>query len=177
MANEPEPFDQKMENIKSFIRSCQIYMEIKHAQFPTQRVRIMWVLSYMTKGSADAWRENILDQFDDEFTPDPYTLLLELFAAIKRDFGDLNKRTTKVMALKKMQQGNKMCEEHIQEFKQVAWGSRYEGTPLIDEFKRSIHPKIRQRLMEAEMPLVTIDDWYRRAGTMDRAWRQSQEES
>ena len=101
-ANELEPFDRKMENIKSFIRSCQIYMEIKHAQFPTQRVCIMWVLSYMTKGSADAWRENILDQFNDEFTPDPFTLLSELFAAIKRDFGDLNKRTTKVMALKKM---------------------------------------------------------------------------
>ena len=77
-------------------------MEIKHAQFPTQHVRIMWALSYMTKGSTDAWRENILDRFDNEFTLDPFTLLSELFAAIKRDFGDLNERTTKVMALKKM---------------------------------------------------------------------------
>ena len=76
-------------------------MEIKHAQFPTQRVHIMWVLSYMTKGSADAWRENILDRFDDKFTPDPFMLLSELFTAIKRDFGDLNERTTKVMALDK----------------------------------------------------------------------------
>ena len=31
--------------------------------------------------------------------------------------------------------------------------------------------------MEAETPPVTIDDWYRRARTMDRAWHQSQEES
>ena len=116
----------------SWNHSTEKWKEIKHAQFPTQHVHIMWVLSYMTKGSADTWRENILDQFDDEFTPDPFMLLLELFTTIKRDFGDLNKRTTKVMALKKMQQGNKMCEEHIQEFKQVAWGS---GTPLIDEFK------------------------------------------
>ena len=56
----------------------------------------------MTKGSTDVWREKILDRFDDEFTPDPFTLLSELFAAIKRDFGNLNERTTKVMALKKM---------------------------------------------------------------------------
>ena len=62
----------------------------------------MWVLSYMTKGSTDAWRENILDQFNNEFTADLFTLLSELFTAIKRDFGDLNERTTKVMALKKL---------------------------------------------------------------------------
>ena len=31
--------------------------------------------------------------------------------------------------------------------------------------------------MEAKTLPVTIDNWYKRAGTMDRAWRQSQEES
>jgi hypothetical protein len=135
MAKEPEPFDGKMENVKTFIRSCQIYIEIKHAQFATEQVSIMWALLYMTKGSTNAWRENILDQFEDDFLPDPFTTLRELFNRITADFGDLNERTTKVMVLKKICQGTKTCEEHIQEFKQVAWGSGYTGSLLINEFK------------------------------------------
>ena len=45
MAKEPKLFDGKMENIKAFIRSCQIYIEIKQGQFVSEQVRIMWVLS------------------------------------------------------------------------------------------------------------------------------------
>jgi cell division protein FtsB len=159
-AREAEPFDGKMENVKPFIQSCQIYIEIKQAQFASQRIAIMWILSYMTKGSTDAWREHILNQFAGEFEADPFTQVSQLYQAIEADFGDLNKRTTKVMALKKLRQGTNTCEEHIQAFKQLAWGSGYEGAPLIDEFKRSLHPKLRQKLMEAETPPVTIEDWY-----------------
>ena len=50
----------------------------------------------MTKGSADAWRENILDRFNDEFTPDPFTLLSELFAAIKGTLAILTKEPPKL---------------------------------------------------------------------------------
>jgi hypothetical protein len=153
-AREPEPFSGKMENMKPFIWSCQIYIEIKQAQFASQQIAIMWVLLYMMKGSADPWRENILNQFAGEFEVDPFTQVNQLYRAIEVDFGDLNERTTKVMALKKLRQGTNTYEEHIQAFRQLAWGSGYEGAPLIDEFKRLLHPKLRQKLMEAETPPV-----------------------
>jgi hypothetical protein len=114
----------------------------------------------MMKGSADMWRENILNRFTGEFEVDPFMQVSQLYRAIEADFGDLNEWTTKVMALKKLRQGTNTCEEHIQAFKQLAWGSRYDGAPLIDEFKQSLHPKLRQKLMEAETPPVTIEDWY-----------------
>ena len=109
--------------------------------------------------------------------PDPFTTLRQLFDWITVDFGDLNKRITKVMTLKKIRQGTRTCKEFIQDFKQAAWNSGYQGVPLIDEFKRALHLKLCQRLMEAEAPPVTIDDWYQQASTMDHTWRQSQEEN
>ena len=41
-------------------------------------------------------------------------------------------------------------EEFVQDFKRIVRGSRYEGCPLIKEFKRGMNGAIRRKLMEVE---------------------------
>jgi len=36
-------------------------------------------------------------------------------------------------------------------------GSRYEGRPLMEEFKRGMNRIIRKKLMKAERPLTSIE--------------------
>ena len=67
-------------------------------------------------------------------------------------------------------------EEFVQEFKRAARGSGYEGRPLVEEFKRGINGGIRRKLMEAENPPASIEQWYRRATALDRNWRESRRE-
>jgi len=67
-------------------------------------------------------------------------------------------------------------EEFMQEFKRAARGSGYEGRPLIEEFKRGMSGGIRRKLMEAENPPTSIEQWYRRAMALDRNWRESRRE-
>ena len=67
-------------------------------------------------------------------------------------------------------------EEFVQEFKRAARGSGYEGRPLVEEFKRGINGGIRRKLMEAENPPTSIENWYRRATALDRNWRESRKE-
>jgi len=67
-------------------------------------------------------------------------------------------------------------EEFIQEFKRVARESRYEGWPLMEEFKRGMNRGILRKLMESENPLTSIEQWYRRATALDRNWRKSRRE-
>ena len=67
-------------------------------------------------------------------------------------------------------------EEFVQIFKRVARGSGYEGRPLIEEFKRGINGGIRRKLMEAENPPASIEQWYRRVMALDRNWRESRRE-
>ena len=67
-------------------------------------------------------------------------------------------------------------EEFIQEFKRAARGSGYEGRPLVEEFKRGMNRGIRRKLMEAENPPASIEQWYRRATALDRNWRESRRE-
>ena len=61
-----------------------------------------------------------------------------------------------------------MMEEFVQEFRRVVKGSRYEGRPLVEEFKRGMNGAIRRKLMEAEHQPVIVEQWYNRIITLDR---------
>jgi len=73
-------------------------------------------------------------------------------------------------------QGGRTMEEFVQEFKRAARGSGYEGRPLMEEFKRGMNGGIRRKLMEAENPPASIEQWYKRATALDRNWRESRRE-
>ena len=67
-------------------------------------------------------------------------------------------------------------EEFVQEFKRAVRGSGYERRPLVEEFKRGMNGGIQRKLMEAENPPASIEQWYRRATALDRNWRESRRE-
>jgi len=82
----------------------------------------------------------------------------------------------KAAELRKLEQGGRTMEEFIQEFKRAARGSGYEGRLLVEEFKREINGGIKRKLMEAENPLTSIEQWYQRTMALDRNWRESRRE-
>ena len=59
--------------------------------------------------------------------------------ALKKEFGGGEEESVKVAELRKLEQGGRTMEEFVQEFKRAARGSRYEGRPLVEEFKRGMN--------------------------------------
>ena len=90
--------------------------------------------------------------------------------------GGGEEESVKAVELKKLEQGGRTMEEFVQEFKRAARGSGYEERPLVEEFKRGMNGGIRRKLMEAENPPTSIENWYRRATALDRNWRESRRE-
>ena len=105
-----------------------------------------------------------------------YELVEEFLTSLRKEFGGGEEELVKAAELRKLKQGGKSMKEFVQEFKRVARGSGYEGRPLIGEFKRGINGGIRRKLMEVENPPSSIEQWYRRAMTLDRNWRESRRE-
>jgi len=105
-----------------------------------------------------------------------YESVEEFLTILKREFGGGEEESVKVAELRKLEQGGRTMEKFVQEFKRAARGSGYEGRPLIEEFKRGINEGIRRKLMEAENPPTSIEQWYRRATALDRNWRESRRE-
>jgi len=126
------------------------------------------VLSYVQGGSADVWKENVMEEI--EAGEVEYETVEEFLTILKKEFGGGEEELVKVAELRKLEQGGRTMEEFVQEFKRVARGSGYEGRPLIEEFKRGMSGGIRRKLMEAENLLTSIEQWYRKAMALDRNW-------
>jgi len=125
-------------------------------------------------GSADVWKENIMEELESGETE--YETAEEFFTSLRKEFGGGEEELVKAAELRRMEQGGKTMEEYVQEFKRAARGSRYEGRLLIEEFKRGINGGIQRKLMESENPPTSIEQWYRRATALDRNWRESRRE-
>ena len=92
----------------------------------------------------------------------------EFLADLKKKFGEGDNEIIKVVELKRKEQGSKMVKEFVQKFRRVARSSGYKRRLLVKEFKRRMNGVIRRKLMKAEYPPRSIEQWYERLVNLDR---------
>ena len=170
---KPAIFNGEAGRVGGFITACRLYIKMR-LRGNTVEEQVQWVLTYVQGGSADVWKENIMDEL--ESVEVEYESVEEFLTCLKKEFGGGEEKSVKVAELRKLEQGGKTMEEFIQEFKRAARGSGYKGRPLVEEFKRGMNGGIQRKLMEAENPSASIEQWYRRATALDRNWRESKRE-
>jgi len=170
---KPAIFNGETGRVGGFITACRLYKKMK-LRGNTVEEQVQWVLTYVQGGSADVWKENMVEELESGEVE--YESVEKLFTCLKKEFGGGEEESVKAAELRKLEQGGRTMEEFIQEFKRAARGSRYEGRPLVEEIKRGINGGIRRKLMEAENPPTSIEQWYRRATALDRNWRESRRE-
>ena len=147
-------FDETPSKVSRFLSAYKLYIRIRLRESLVEE-QIQWVLFYVQGGSANIWKENVMEEL--ETGEIKYESAGEFLAEIRKEFGGGNEESVKVAKLKRIEQGERNMEEFMQDFKRVVRGSRYEGRPLIKEFKRSINGNIRRKLMEVENQLATIE--------------------
>ena len=170
---KPAIFNGEAGRVGGFITACRLYIKMK-LRGNTVEEQIQWVLTYVQGGSADVWKENVMEEL--EAGEVEYESVEEFFTILKREFGAGEEESVKVAELRKIEQGGRTMEEFMQKFKRAARESRYEGRLLVEEFKRGMNGGIWRKLMEAENPPTSIEQWYRRATALDRNWRESRRE-
>jgi len=170
---KPAIFNGEAGRVGGFITACRLYIKMR-LRGNTVENQVQWVLTYVQGGSADVWKENIMEELESGETE--YETVEEFFTDLRKEFGRGEEESVKAAELRRMEQGGKTMEEFVQEFKRAARGSGYEGRPLVEDFKRGMNGGIRRKLMESENPPTSIEQWYRRATALDRNWRESRRE-
>ena len=125
---KPAIFNGEAEKVESFITACRLFLRMKLRGAIVEE-QVQWVLSYVQGGSADVWKENMMEELESAE---------EFLTSLKKEFGGGEEESMKAVELRKLEQGGKTMEEFVQEFKQAARGSGYEGRLLIEEFKRGV---------------------------------------
>jgi len=76
-------------------------------------------------GVAEAWKDNLLDRLVKGESE--VETAEQLFSKIRNDFGETSEEERKIEQLRTIEQGERTCNEYVQEFKKVTRGSSYEG--------------------------------------------------
>ena len=142
-----QTFDGTPSKVSGLIEAYKLYVRMRLRKSTVEK-QIQWILSYVQGGSADIWKENIMEEI--ETGEMEFELAREFLAEIKKEFGEGNEELVKIVELKKIKQGGRTMKDFVQDFKRTARGSSYERHPLIEEFKRSMNGSIRRKLIEAE---------------------------
>jgi len=140
-------------------------MNSQKSEFPDKDAKIYWILLYMQTGSAKTWHDYVIALMYKG--QQSFSTSVEFLKEINWKFSDMDKRTTQSLKIRTIQQGDRSADEHIQEFEKAALEAGYKGYPLVVEFKCSLNSGLRRRLMELRPMLMTIQQWYDEAITMD----------
>ena len=69
------------------------------------------MLSYIQRGSADVWKENIMEKLESGEVE--YELVEEFLMGLRKEFGRGEKESVKAAELRKLEQGERMMEEFV----------------------------------------------------------------
>jgi len=119
----PQMFNGKMEKVSAFINAACLYIRMKMME-EVATTQVAWVLSYMQGGVAEAWKDNLLDELAKGESE--VETAEQLFTKIRNDFGETSEEKRKIEQLRMIEQGGRMYDEYVQEFKKVTRGSSYE---------------------------------------------------
>jgi len=107
---KPQTFDGIPSKVSRFIGACKLYVRMRLREALVEE-QIQWILSYVQGGSADIWKENIIEEL--KIGEIEFESAGEFLAEIKKEFGGGDEELVKVAELKKIEQEGRTMEEFV----------------------------------------------------------------
>ena len=98
---KPAIFNGEVGRVGGFITACRLYIKMK-LRGNTVEEQVQWVLTYVQGGSADVWKENIIEEL--ESGEMEYELVEEFLTCLKKEFGGGEEESVKAAELRKIEQ-------------------------------------------------------------------------
>ena len=171
---KPEPYDGDPKKWETFWDSVLLYTSVNQKHYKEATKYIGFVLSYMTEGSAAAWRRNYIKA---HVLPTGHLLFpsTDTFnEEIRQEFEPTFSKEDALKQLKSLRQGNTPIDSHNIAFKGLVAqaGIKGETVNVISLYQDSIRMPLLAKILSNEEPgnLTTIEDWYNKATQHEKQW-------
>ena len=106
----PQVFSGKMKEVSAFVNIACLYIRMKMTE-EVAVIQVAWVLSYIQRGIAEAWKDNLLDELAKRESE--VESVEQLFTKIRSNFGETSEEERKIEQLRTIEQGGKTCNKYI----------------------------------------------------------------
>jgi hypothetical protein len=150
----PENYTGDRSQWKQFKAQCQLYIDTRYSEFPNDRAKISFMLSYMKGGMAGPWALNFLMSHANPHVP--YPLYQEFIRDLELAFGDPNPGVTARTKLANLKMGSGSCDKYITKFDILAAEAGLNDTGLSDHFQRGLDPDLKQIYSVEHLPTTYL---------------------
>jgi len=173
--NYPIEFDGNRENLENFLQDCHLYLGINDEIYNTDMKKIVFMLSFMKKGTALTWKESWTQEKLATATQD-FGTIKSFIDELKKAFSAADTEGDARAKLRQLRQGKNSVDEYVAEFRILAGKAKMKDDKALTEyFMEGINTGILQKIFASETLPTTIQEWYERASKHDAQYRRVHE--
>ena len=134
--------------------------------YSTDLDKVLYVLSYMSNGDANSWKEEFFDSAEQKAAQKSSPLSLgtyqELIDLIVKDFSPYNALKDVIYEMKELKMGNTTIKEHVAKFKMLVTKLKLtKNDAVVEYFMETIPIPLQQNIMSLLTPPTDLDGWYK----------------
>jgi len=107
---KPAIFSGEAGKVGGFVNTCKLYIRMKMGGAMVVE-QVYWILSHVQEGSADIWKENVMEELEAEEVE--YEIAEEFLMSLKKEFGEKEEEVVKAAELRKLEQEGRIMEEFV----------------------------------------------------------------
>ena len=147
-----------------------MYLDLNSNVYDTETKRVIFMLSYMKGGTAQAWKESFLTTAS-ESTPSTYGTIDQLITKMKTAFELADSEGDARAQIQKLRQGKNTVDEYIAQFRVLASRAKIsDDKNLIEYFMEGINQGILTKIFALETVPTKIEEWYLKASKFAAAY-------
>ena len=162
--NQPTPFTGDRTKIENFIQECDVYLNINNMIYDTDTVKIAFVLSFIMAGEAQKWKEQFIHSItsNSRMTFPTFGIFM---TKLQDAFKAVNPIDLAMQKLALLQQGNRLVEEMITDFRLLVGDARLSTNSdsdqihLIKMFMMCLNPQLKKKIIFGDIVPKTIEEW------------------
>jgi hypothetical protein len=170
--NKPIVFDGTASEVLDFLHQCNLYIAAQPDAL-SEKSKILFALSYMTKGSAKTWGKQRLARYE-RVTHWVGATWHDFETEVRVAFGDIDHGVVARTELEKIKQGSLTADAYNVEFNKWRFDSGYNDEALINYYKKGLNVPLLKEVYRILPIPRTIIDWQTNTSQADRRWRELQ---